>query len=77
MNSGEKARCYNSCQFSDASVEVAKGAYSQGDIIEHDIESRRSPHQVIPHHTTDVLTLGNQLAGVELRNHALEHLVHD
>jgi hypothetical protein len=51
--------------------------YCERDIIKHDVESRRSPHEVVPHQPGHVLTLSDQLTGVELRNHALEHLVDD
>ena len=53
------------------------GSYGQGDVVEHDIEPRSSPHKIIPHEPRHVLTLRNQLTGIELRDHALEHLVDD
>lgn len=51
--------------------------YRKRNIINHDVESRRSPHQVVPHHPRDVLSLRDQLACVKLCHHALQHLVDD
>jgi hypothetical protein len=50
-------------------------AYCKGDIIKHNVESRRPPYKIVPHQPRHVLTLCDQLTGVELRHHALEHLV--
>jgi len=52
-------------------------AYSQRDIIKHDVEPRRSPHKVIPHKPRHILSLRNQLTRIKLRHHALQHLVHN
>lgn len=51
--------------------------YCQRHIIQHDVEPRRSPHEVVSDQPADVLTLSDQLTGIELRHDALEHLVDD
>lgn len=57
------------------SVGMGLRAYRQGDIIKSNIEARGTPGQVLPNQTGDVLTLGDQLAGVELSDNALQDLV--
>jgi hypothetical protein len=52
-------------------------AYSQGDIVEHDVEPRCSPNQVVADQPRDILTLCDELTGIELRHHALQNLVHN
>lgn len=51
--------------------------YSQGDVVQQNVESRRSYHQVLSHEPTDALTLGDELTGVELCHDGLQHFVHD
>lgn len=51
--------------------------HGQGDIVEHDVEPRGSPHQVVSHQSTNVLSLRNELAGVKLRHNALQNLIDD
>lgn len=51
--------------------------YRKRHIIQSDIEPCGSASKVIPDHPCDVLSLGNQLTGVKLGDHALQDLVHD
>lgn len=51
--------------------------YSQGDVVQHYVEPRSSPDQVVSYQPTDVLSLRNKLAGVELRDNTLEDLIDD
>lgn len=50
-------------------------AHRDGNIIQGNIEPRRPPHQIISDEPADVLSLRNQLTRIELRHHALQHLV--
>jgi hypothetical protein len=52
-------------------------AYGERHIIKQDVESRRPLHQVLSDKPTNILTLRNQLTGIELRYHALEDFVHN
>ena len=52
-------------------------AYRQRNIIKQDIKPRRPPNQIVPHQPADILSLRNQLTRIELRHHALQHLVHN
>jgi hypothetical protein len=47
------------------------------DIVDHDVEPRRPPYQIIPHHLRHILSLRDQLTRIELRHDTLQHLVHD
>ena len=49
--------------------------YSQRDIIEHDVEAGSAPDEVVADQSADVLTLCDELGGVELGDDALEDLV--
>lgn len=51
--------------------------YSQGHIVQSNVEASRATGQVLPDQTGDVLTLSDQLAGVELGYHALQDFVDD
>lgn len=64
-------------QYRDHSSTAWNETYCQGNIIQHDIKSRRSLDQIIPDQPADVLTLRDQLTGVELCNHALKHFIHN
>lgn len=55
----------------------AKKSYGERNIIQHDVKPRSSSGQVFPHQPSHILTLRDQLAGVELRDHALQHFVHN
>jgi len=46
-------------------------------IVEKDVEPRRPLNKVVPNQPAHILTLRDQLACVELRDHTLQHLVHD
>ena len=48
-----------------------------GHIIQHDVEPQRAPHEIFADEARDHLALGDELARVELRDDALEHLVDD
>lgn len=48
-----------------------------GDVVEDEVESRRSPGQVLAHEPGDHLSLGDELRGVELRDDGLEDFVPD
>jgi hypothetical protein len=50
-------------------------AYSQGNIIESNVEACGTTSQVLADQTGNVLTLGDQLASVELSHDALQHLI--
>ncbi len=52
-------------------------AYRYRNIIQHDIEPCRSSDHIISHQSTNILSLRDQLACVELRHHALQDLVYD
>ena len=49
--------------------------YRQRHIVEQNVEARGSPREVVPHELGNHLSLGDQLAGVELGDDALKHLV--
>lgn len=51
--------------------------YSKRDVVQHDVKPRCASHQVIPNQPRDILTLCDELTGVELCDDALQHLVHD
>jgi hypothetical protein len=51
--------------------------YCDGHIVQKDVESCSTLDEVFPDHPTDVLTLCDQLTGVELCNNTLEDLVDD
>ena len=51
--------------------------YRKRHIVKGNVEASRTAGQVVPDETGDILTLRNQLAGVELRDNALEDFVHD
>lgn len=57
--------------------QICLESYSQRHIIQCNVEARRSSGQVVANQSRDVLSLGDQLAGVELGHHALQHLVDD
>jgi hypothetical protein len=57
--------------------EAGVRAYCQRDVIEHDVEARGSPDEVVADESGDVLALGDELRGVELGDDALQDLVHD
>ena len=52
-------------------------AYRERDVLKQDVEARRPPRKAVPHQPRHHLSLRNQLAGIELRNHALQHLIND
>lgn len=52
-------------------------SYSQGHIVERDVEACGTARQVFTDQTGNILTLCDQLTGVELRNNALQNLVHN
>lgn len=49
--------------------------YSEGDIVKENVEASGTAGQVLAHELRNHLTLRDELAGVELRNHALQNLV--
>lgn len=51
--------------------------YGEGNIIQGDVEASSSPSKVVADESCDVLSLRDQLTGVELRNNALQHLIDD
>ena len=51
--------------------------YSQGNIIQGNVETSRSPGKVIPDQSCHILTLCDQLAGVELGHNTLQYFVDD
>ncbi len=51
--------------------------YRQRHIVQQNVEARSSPREVVPHELGNHISLGDQLAGVELSDDALEHLVDD
>lgn len=51
--------------------------YREGNVIQENVESGRSLGQVLSHKLGNHLSLGNELTGIELGHHALEHLVHN
>lgn len=53
------------------------GAYGQRDIVKHDVEARCASREIVPHEPGNVLSLRDQLAGVELGDHALKYFVDD
>ena len=50
-------------------------AYSDGYVIQEDVEPCSTLDEVFPDHPTDILTLCDQLAGVELGDDTLEDFV--
>lgn len=51
--------------------------YRQGDIVKCDIETCRSPGEVLSYKTCNTLSLRDELTGVELCNNTLQDLVHN
>jgi len=54
-----------------------EGDMGDGHIVEDEVEPPSPAGQVVPHQTGDHLSLGDELRGVELGDHGLEHLVYD
>src|SRR5690242_14091655 len=49
----------------------------QRDIVQQNVESSGTASELVSHQTRDILTLRDELRGVELRNYRLENLIHD
>jgi hypothetical protein len=62
-------------KLADCGVGGIELAYRQRNIIQHDVEPRRSPDQVVPYEPGYVLTLCDELRSIELCDHALQHFV--
>jgi hypothetical protein len=76
VNSGEKARCWGGVSMGAWTKRKGRGGtYRQRDIIEHDVEAGSAPDEVVADQSADVLTLCDELRGVELGDDALEDLV--
>lgn len=51
--------------------------YRKGDIIQSNVEASSSSGKVVANESGNILTLSDQLTGVELSDNALQHLVND
>ncbi len=54
-----------------------EGNDSQRDIVQLDVEARGAAGECVPHQPAHLLTLRNQLRGIELRHDGLEDFIHD
>ena len=55
----------------------AEAELGDGDVVEDDVEVPGPVGELLPYHHGDLLALRDELRGVELGDHALEHLVAD
>ena len=55
----------------------AEAELGDGDVVEDDVEVPGAVGQLLADHHGDLLALRDQLRGVELGHHALQHLVAD
>lgn len=73
----DSQRCCSNKSWSEVWRENGITTYSKGDIVEDDVKSCSSLREVLSDKASDILTLGDQLAGIKLSHYAFQNLVHD